>query len=189
MRRNTTLKTPRSSASRLPAESAQSRRNTPIGQFAVIAYKHKTLATMADALRDAGVEYAYYGEKPDVRRLDIEHLKVFVESFSHELSQGVAQANTTLFLHGHADPLHYYQQLAAMLRQGKIINFLQTIAQDLRPLHLILEHDPDPVQYHAWRTLFENLLARCGKDIVDLFTLRKAIENPEKQRGRRRGQR
>ncbi len=144
---------------------------------AVIAYKHKTLATMADALRDAGVEYAYYGEKPDVRRLDIEHLKVFVESFSHELSQGVAQANTTLFLHGHADPLHYYQQLAAMLRQGKIINFLQTIAQDLRPLHLILEHDPDPVQYHAWRTLFENLLARCGKDIVDLFTLRKAIEN------------
>ncbi len=154
---------------------AQIKSQQPDWTVAVIAFKHRTLAVMADALRDAGIEYAYYGEKPDLRRLDIEHLKVFVESFSHDLSQGLAQASATIFLHNRADALKYYENLSAMLHQGKIFNFLQTIAQNHKPLHLVLEYDGDPVQYHAWRTLFENLLARCGHDIVDFFTLRKAV--------------
>ncbi|AFM10824.1 UvrD-helicase domain-containing protein [Turneriella parva] len=147
----------------------------PDWTIAVIAFKHRTLAVMADALRARAVEYAYYGEKPDVRRLDIEHLKVFVDSFSHETSLGLAQANTTVFMLGQTDALRHYEYLGALLHQGKIINFLQALAQNFRPLHAILEHDADPVEYHAWRTLFENLLNRCGKDIVDHFTLRKAV--------------
>jgi superfamily I DNA/RNA helicase len=160
----------------------------PEWTIAVVAFKHRTLSVMADALRERSLEYAYYGEKPDVRRLDIEHLKVFVDSFSHETSLGLAQANTTIFMHGHSDALRYYEYLGAMLHQGKIINFLQALAQNFRPLHVILEHDPDTVEYHAWRTLFENLLTRCGKDIVDHFTLRKAVAQLKDREGRRRSQ-
>ncbi len=154
---------------------AEIRSKQPDWTIAVIAYKHASLKAVADELRALAIDYAYYGEKPDSRRLDIEHLKVFTESFAHEFGRGFSQASSTLFLYGHADAVRYYETLTAMLAQGKILRFLQTLAQDFRPLHTILNFDRDVVQYHAWRTLFQNLLSRCGRDIYDLYSLRVAI--------------
>lgn len=160
---------------RVAQRIAEIRAKQPDWTIAVIAYKHLSLKAVADELRARSIDYAYYGEKPDSRRLDIEHLKVFAESFAYEFSRGFAKANTTIFLHGHGDAVRYYETLATMIAQGKILKFLQILSQDLRPLHTLLDYSADATDYHAWRGMFQNLLSRCGRDIYDFYSLRKAI--------------
>ncbi|MBN8221608.1 MAG: UvrD-helicase domain-containing protein [Spirochaetes bacterium] len=155
------------------------RRRHPDWSIAVIAFKHRALETCAKIFREAGLEFAYYRQKPDFKRVEFIHLKVFLQSFSLPEDEGFALASTTLFLKAEGDPAEYYRRLYEQISNGRILSFLQNLAQNLNIIHLLLAYENDRTIFHGWRVLMQKLLALCGESIFDLESLRAVLYRME----------
>lgn len=154
-------------------------RRHPGWSIAVIAFKHRALETCAQVFREANLEFAYYRQKPDFARVEFIHLKVFLQSFSLPVDEGFALASTTLFLKAEGDPAEYYHRLHAQISDGRILSFLQNLAQNLNAIHLLIASENDRTIFHGWRVLMQKLLALCGDTIFDLESLRAALYRME----------
>lgn len=164
-------------------EIRATRQKHPDWSVAVIAFRHRALATFARIFRDAGMEFAYYRQKPDFHRLEIIHLKILLQSFSLAPDEGFALASKTIFLKAEKDPVEYYHRLARNIADGKILVFMQTLAQNLNPIQMITAFAPDVTVYHGWRVLMQSLIALCGVKIFDLETLRLTLHELEETPG------
>ncbi len=155
------------------------KRRHPDWTIAIIAFKHHTLEICADVLRASGIEYAYYRQKPDFARVEFTHLGIFLQSFALPAEEGYALALKTLFLKAEKEPAEYYRRLAAHINEGRILVFLQNLAQNLNSIQLLMAIDPDRNIYHGWRVLTQKLLALCGEKIFDLESLRAVLHTME----------
>jgi len=144
---------------------------------AVIAYRHRSLEIFAEALRSAGMDFSYYKQQPDFGRTEFLHLKSLLYSLTLDRDQGLAAAESTLFLKGRADASAWYYRLHQLGRDGHIVSLLTWIAQDSHLLHRVLECGGDSTHYYAWRTLVQTLLTACGHTIHDLDSLLHYLEN------------
>lgn len=144
----------------------------PDWSIAVIAFKHRALTTCAEAFRGAGIEFAYYRQKPDFARVEFTHLKIFLQSFALPEDEGYELACKTLFLKTEKEPAEYYRRLYAQIAEGRILSFLQNLAQNLNVIQLLMTLDNDRNIYHGWRVLIQKLLALAGERIFDLESLR-----------------
>lgn len=147
----------------------------PRWSIAILAFSHSNLVKASLALKKRGIDFAYYKPKPELKRIEFEHLKIFLHSFSQPETEGFALAQATIF--GHAENMEYYRRLSRHAENGRILDLLQTLAQNQRPLHLLLASEPDETLYHNWRLLFEYLLSLVGKSIFDLTSLSRALHD------------
>jgi exodeoxyribonuclease V beta subunit len=154
---------------------AEIQKDHPKWSIAVVAYRHDALEAMAEILRARRIDYAYYKQRPNFARLDFEHLQAFLMTFTLPEAQGYAVARETLLMVSRNDAEYFYAKLSGLIAAGKIYVFLQMLAQNFAPVHLMLRGDPDPTIYHAWRVLFQILLGMCGSKIFDIETLLRAL--------------
>ncbi len=148
----------------------------PAWTCAIIAYRHRSLELFAEALRSAGIEFSYYKQQPDFGRTEVVHLKSLLYSLTLDAEQGLAVAESTLFLKGRSDASAWYYRLHQFGRDGRIVSLLTWIAQDAHLLHRVLECGGDTTHYHAWRTLVQTLLSACGRAVHDLDSMLQFLE-------------
>jgi exodeoxyribonuclease V beta subunit len=144
---------------------------------AVIAYRHRSLELFAEALRSAGIDFSYYKQQPDFSRTEFLHLQTLLQSLTLDRDQGLAVADSTLFLKGRADASNWYYRLHQLGKEGRIVSLLTWIAQDSHLLHRVLECGGDSTHYYAWRTLVQTLLTACGHSVHDLDSLLHYLKN------------
>lgn len=156
---------------------AELRAANPAWTCAIIAYRHRSLRVFAEALRSAGIEFSYYKQQPDFGRTEVVHLRSLLYSLTLDADQGLAVAESTLFLRGRNDAPAWYYRLHQLGRDGRIVSLLTWIAQDAHLLHRVLECGGDTTHYYAWRTLVQTLLSACGRAVHDLDSLLHYLEN------------
>ncbi len=157
------------------------RASHPQWTVAVIAYKHYSLSVFAEALRSAGVEFAYYKQAPDFSTLEFLHLKTLCASLTLEKGLGFTQASETIFLKARDNAQDWYSRLHYLASSRTIVDVLQMIAQDGSALLPILERGGDAVRWQAWRVLMQALLGECGKKIHDLTSLLRFLTELEEE--------
>ena len=155
---------------------AAMRAEHPEWTCAVIAYRHRSLQVFAETLRAAGIDYSYYKQQPDFSRTEFVHLRTLLYSLNLDAEQGLALAETTLFLRGRRDAESWYYRLHQLGRDGRIVSLLTWLAQDAEILHRMLECGGDSTHYYAWRTLVQALLTACGRAVHDLDSLLQYLE-------------
>lgn len=143
----------------------------PEWTIAIIAYRHRSLQIFAESLRTAGIEFSYYKQQPDFSRTEVLHLRTLLHSLQLDAAQGLALAETTIFLKDRADGETWYARLYSYAAQGRIVSLLQQLAQDQLALHRLLENGGDASVWHAWRVLMQTLLEACGKTVHDTDSL------------------